>query len=60
MTERQRTRVAALEADMAYFEARLEMIGPATTRNERAQRRVFKTLFRATSAMVESIKAEPP
>lgn len=59
-SQRQRIRVAQLEADMAYFEARLVMIGAPATRSERAQRRAFKALLKATSAAVEAIKAASP
>jgi len=46
MAERQRSRVrlASLEADAAYFQARLEILGEPVTANQLAQRRVFEVL----------------
>ena len=44
---RRRTRLANLEADVAYFQARLEIIGEPRTTNQQAQRRVFKLLHKS-------------
>jgi hypothetical protein len=41
---RRRIRLANLEADVAYFQARLEFLGEPATANQRAQRKVFKLL----------------
>jgi hypothetical protein len=43
---RLRIRLARLESDLAYFQARLEIIGDPTTTNQRAQRKAFKLLHR--------------
>lgn len=37
-------RLASLEADVAYFQARLEIIGEPQTANQLAQLKVFKLL----------------
>lgn len=55
--ERRRVRLARLEADVAYFQARLEMIGEPHTANQSAQRKAFKLLYQATSHKVARIKA---
>ena len=44
---RRRIRTARLEADMAYFQARLELIGQPCTSNQRAQRKVFEILHQS-------------
>jgi hypothetical protein len=46
VAERQRLRVrlANLEADAAYFQARLEILGEPVTANQLAQHRVFEVL----------------
>lgn len=49
---RQRVRLARLEADMAYFQARLEVIGEPDSTNQIAQRKVFKLLHRALAERV--------
>jgi hypothetical protein len=41
---RQRLDLARIEADLAYFQARLELIGEPTSANQRAQRKLFKLL----------------
>lgn len=42
--ERRKLRIARLEADLAYFEARLELLGEPRSTNQQAQRRVFQLL----------------
>ena len=57
MSERQRRTLdlAHLEADMAYFQARLELLGEPRSTNQHAQRRTFKLLFMALGErMVEA------
>ena len=58
--ERRRRRVslARLEADMAYFQARLEMIGEPGSTNQVAQRKVFKLLHKTTSGRILQAKRE--
>ena len=41
---RHRVRLARLEADMAYFQARLEIIGEPDSANQMAQRKAFKVI----------------
>jgi hypothetical protein len=45
-TRRQRVRLAHLEADLAYFQTRLEIIGDPQSSNQNAQRKVFEVLFK--------------
>jgi hypothetical protein len=48
-----RVSLARLEADVAYFQARLEMIGDAPgTTNQMAQRKVFKLLHKNAGAKI--------
>jgi hypothetical protein len=52
---RAQARVAGIEADLAYFQARIEILGEPETVNQRAQRRAFTALYavfakRATGA----------
>lgn len=54
--ERRRVRLARLEADAAYFQARLEMIGAPRSANQSAQCKAFKLLYQATSHKVARIK----
>jgi hypothetical protein len=42
---RRRVKLARMEADMAYFQARLEILGEPRTANQLAQRRAFKMLY---------------
>ena len=53
-----RVRLAKLEADIAYFQARLEMIGEPTNINQIAQRKVFKLLHKFTGGTVLQVKRE--
>lgn len=43
-----RVRLAQLEADMAYFHARLEHLGRPISANQLAQRKVFRLLAQTT------------
>ena len=56
--QRHRVRLARLEADIAYFQARLEMIGEPTSTNQSAQRKVFKLLHKFTGSKVLQAKRE--
>lgn len=49
---RDRLRLARMEADMAYFQARLEIIGEPGSTNQMAQRKVFKLLHRTIAERV--------
>jgi hypothetical protein len=40
-----RVRLARLEADLAYFQARIEVLGEPATVNQQAQRRAFTALY---------------
>jgi hypothetical protein len=56
--KRRRTRVARLEADIAYFQARLEMIGEPATANQLTQLKAFKLLLKTVSTKVLKVKRE--
>jgi hypothetical protein len=43
---RRRIKLAQMEADMAYFQARIEILGEPATSNQRAQRKTFKMLHK--------------
>lgn len=45
-----KVRIAQLEADLAYFQARIELIGKPRTVNQAAAQRVFKQLHKAIGA----------
>ena len=55
---RHRVRLARLEADMAYFQARLEIIGEPGSTNQMAQRKVFKLLHRSLAERVLQAKRQ--
>ncbi|WP_295448086.1 hypothetical protein [uncultured Thiodictyon sp.] len=50
--QRKRVNLARLEADLAYFQARLEMIGQPGSTNQLAQHKVFMLLSESTGAKV--------
>jgi len=54
---RRRTRVSRLEADLAYFQARLEFIGQPRSANQRAQLKAFKLLHQQLHSRLLSAKA---
>jgi hypothetical protein len=56
--KRRRVRLAKLEADMAYFQARLELIGEPESTNQMAQRKVFKLLHKTTGGKILTAKRE--
>ncbi|MGE5153051.1 MAG: hypothetical protein ACM3ST_03460 [Bdellovibrio bacteriovorus] len=55
---RHRVRLARLEADLAYFQARLEIIGEPDSTNQMAQRKVFKLLHRSVAERVLRAKRQ--
>jgi hypothetical protein len=56
--KRQRVRLARLEADMAYFQARLEIIGEPDSTNQMAQRKVFKLLHKNVGGKIIKAKRQ--
>jgi hypothetical protein len=58
VAERQRLRVrlANLEADAAYFQARLEILGEPVTANQFAQHRVFEVLRKGLDDLILKTK----
>lgn len=59
-TERaqRRVRLARLEADLAYFLARLEIIGDPESANQMAQRKVFKLLHQTVAGRILTAKRQ--
>ena len=49
---RRKTLLALMESDMAYFQARLEILGEPVTANQSAQRRAFELLHQSLGARV--------
>jgi hypothetical protein len=49
---RRKVELARLEADVAYFHARLEMLGEPSTPNQNAQRKAFRHLYKHLSSQV--------
>jgi len=47
-----RIQMARLEADMAYFQARIELIGEPRTCNQRAQCKLFEVLHKSLGGAV--------
>jgi hypothetical protein len=47
-----RIHLARLEADIAYFQARLELIGEPNSSNRAAQRKLFSLLHKATAKQI--------
>ena len=50
-----RLSITALEADLAYFNARLELIGTPTTTNQKAQLATFRLLIQSTTRILYRI-----
>jgi hypothetical protein len=48
--ERRKLRIARLEADLAYFQARLELLGEPRSANQQGQRRAFQLLCEGIGA----------
>lgn len=55
--ERRRVRLATMQADLAYFQARLAMLGAPKTSNQAAQKRTFEVLHQQL-ALVRGRTAE--
>ncbi len=55
---RRRVRLARLEADLAYFLARLEIIGDPESTNQMAQRKVFKLLHKTLAGRILKAKRQ--
>lgn len=53
---RRRVEIARMEADVAYFQARLDFLGEPLTANQAAQRKVFKHLYNGLSSQVAEAK----
>jgi len=51
-----RPSITALEADLAYFNARLEFIGTPTTSNQKAQLTTFRLLIQSTSRILYRLR----
>ncbi|MGQ9660040.1 MAG: hypothetical protein ACUVQI_07685 [Thermochromatium sp.] len=51
-----RIRLAKLEADVAYFQARLELIGAINSSHRLAQRKVFTLLYTAISRQIVALQ----
>jgi hypothetical protein len=58
--KRRRVHLARLEADVAYFEARLQLIGKPHTIHQRAHRRAFEVLHHALASEVRKLRADHP
>jgi len=50
--------VTGLEADLAYFEARLELIGKPRTLNQQAQYITFRILNQSMARMLNRLKGK--
>ncbi|NBC12512.1 MAG: hypothetical protein GVY09_04040 [Gammaproteobacteria bacterium] len=51
-----RLRVAKSQADMAYFQARLSLLGEPKTLNQVAQQRTFKLLLKAIGERMVNVE----
>jgi hypothetical protein len=56
VTAWERLRISALEADLAYFRARLELIGEPKTFNQKAHTKAFGLLNQAVSTILNRLK----
>jgi hypothetical protein len=52
--------VTALEADIAYFEARLELLGEPSTSNQKAQVDTFRFLIQSLTRLLSKLKRRHP
>ena len=52
--------VTGLEADIAYFQARLDLIGEPETRNQEGQVAVFRILIHAVGRILSQLKRKAP
>lgn len=57
---RRRVRVAQADADLAYFHARLTLIGKPATLNQNAQERTFRALHKAVGQKLISLRGGRP
>ena len=48
-------RVSALEADLAYFSARLELLGVPATLHQLAQRKAYQSMQRSLQEMLAQL-----
>jgi len=48
--------VTSLEADLAYFQARLELLGKPDTINKKAQEETFRFLLEAMNGILSKLK----
>ena len=55
-----RLSITSLEADLAYFHARLEWIGKPETINQKAQRDTFQALIPAVGKILNRLKHKTP
>jgi hypothetical protein len=55
---RRRVEIARMEADVAYFEARLELIGEPATTNQQAQRKAFAHLCESLASQIAEQREE--
>lgn len=53
---RRRVELARMEADVAYFQARLDFLGEPATANQAAQRKAFKHLYNGLTSQVAEAK----
>jgi hypothetical protein len=53
---RRRLRVVKSQADLAYFQARLTLLGEPTTLNQVAQQRTFRRLLKGVSRRLVNVK----
>jgi hypothetical protein len=58
--KRRRIRLARLEADIAYFQARLAMLGEPASANQLTQRKAFELLLKTVSTKVAKFQRERP
>ena len=56
----ERFSVSALEADIAYFQARLELIGKPGTINQKGQVTTFRNLVHAMTRILNRLKRKEP
>jgi len=55
---RRRLRIAQADADIAYFQARLALIGEPRTLNQRAQLQTFRVLQKAIGQKLLNVKGK--
>jgi hypothetical protein len=55
-----RLSVTGIEADLAYFQARIELIGEPSTINQKAQLAAFRFLTHAVGRVLNRLKRKAP